>query len=169
MNVEKRNQQFIDKLHPKIRDAVKYALIIINDPSKLGSGRSRAVITFGLRTFAEQQALYDQGRSKPGQIVTNAKPGQSFHNYGLAIDIALWVDDKVMSWDTKADFNQNNVADWMEVVGVMKNAGLDWGGDWRTFKDLPHFQLNEKQCPPWQVLKQLVDKKKVDKDGYVIF
>lgn len=100
------------------------------------------VITQGLRTIAEQDALYAQGRTKPGQIVTNAKGGTSYHNYGLAVDFALLLNDgKQVSWDTKLDVDKNGVSDWMEVVEEAKKLGFEWGGEWRTFKDLPHLQM----------------------------
>lgn len=88
----------------------------------------------GLRTNAQQQALYDQGRSTPGNIVTNAKPGTSYHNYGLAIDFFLVTEDgKHSMWSV------NN--DWLEVAKIGKSLGFEWGGDWTKFKDYPHLQL----------------------------
>ncbi|MCY8232344.1 peptidoglycan-binding protein [Priestia endophytica] len=89
-------------------------------------------VTQGLRTFAEQNALYEQGRTKPGKIVTNARGGQSIHNYGLAFDIAIFDDNQNAVW-TGNDYNR---------VGKLGQQllGLEWGGAWRSFKDLPHFQ-----------------------------
>ncbi|MBY9078319.1 M15 family metallopeptidase [Paenibacillus sp. HN-1] len=100
------------------------------------------VITQGLRTIAEQDALYAQGRTKPGQIVTNAKGGYSYHNFGVAIDFALLLPDGSVSWDTKRDGDGDGVADWSEVVADAKRIGWEWGGDWTSFKDLPHFQMD---------------------------
>ncbi|ETT41444.1 L-alanyl-D-glutamate peptidase [Paenibacillus sp. FSL R7-269] len=100
------------------------------------------IIVQGLRTIAEQDALYAQGRSKPGQIVTNAKGGYSNHNFGVAIDFALLTNDgRSVSWDTKLDGNRNGKADWNEVVAIAKALGFTWGGDWKTFVDLPHFEM----------------------------
>jgi len=100
------------------------------------------VITQGLRTFAEQNALYEQGRTKPGNIVTNARGGYSNHNFGVAIDFALLTNDgRAVSWDTKLDGNRNGKADWNEVVTLAKALGFTWGGDWKTFLDLPHFEM----------------------------
>lgn len=100
------------------------------------------VITQGLRTIAEQDALYAQGRSKPGSIVTNAKGGYSYHNFGLAVDFALLLPNgSSVSWDMNRDYNENNIKDWIEVVEEAKKLGFDWGGDWTSFKDYPHFQL----------------------------
>ncbi|OME59494.1 M15 family metallopeptidase [Paenibacillus odorifer] len=100
------------------------------------------VITQGLRTIAEQDALYAQGRAKPGSIVTNAKGGYSYHNFGLAVDFALLLPNgSSVSWDMNRDYNGNNIKDWIEVVEEAKKLGFDWGGDWTSFKDYPHFQM----------------------------
>ena len=100
------------------------------------------LITQGLRTIAEQDALYAQGRTKPGSIVTNAKGGYSYHNYGLAVDFALLLPNgSSVSWDMNRDYNGNNIKDWIEVVEEAKKLGFEWGGDWTTFKDYPHFQM----------------------------
>lgn len=100
------------------------------------------VITQGLRTIAEQNALYAQGRTKPGPIVTNAKGGTSYHNYGLAFDFAILLPNgKSLSWDMKRDGDKDKTADWQEVVQEGKRMGLEWGGDWTSFKDASHFQM----------------------------
>lgn len=99
------------------------------------------VITQGLRTIAEQDGLYAQGRTKPGQIVTNARGGYSYHNFGVAIDFALLLPNGGVSWDTKRDGDGDGIADWDEVVTQAKRIGWDWGGDWRSFTDLPHFEM----------------------------
>lgn len=100
------------------------------------------VITQGLRTIAEQDTLYAQGRTAAGSIVTNAKGGYSNHNFGVAVDFALLTNDgRSVSWDTKIDGNRNGKADWNEVVAIAKALGFTWGGDWKTFLDLPHFEM----------------------------
>lgn len=90
------------------------------------------IITQGLRTVEEQNELYAQGRTKPGKIVTNAKGGYSYHNYGLAFDFAVLNDDGSVNW--KVD------EQWKRVGAIGKSLGLEWGGDWKDFKDYPHFQ-----------------------------
>lgn len=98
--------------------------------------------THTLRTFAEQDALYAQGRTKSGKVVTKAKAGQSYHNYGLAIDITLLSEDgKSLIWDLKHDGKDLGVApDWLEVAEEFKKRGWVWGGDFKRFKDYPHFE-----------------------------
>lgn len=101
------------------------------------------VITQGLRTIAEQNTLYAQGRSKPGAIVTNARGGYSYHNFGLAVDFALLLPDgRQVSWDMKRDGDGDGTADWAEVVRQAKALGFEWGGDWSGFKDYPHLQMD---------------------------
>lgn len=100
------------------------------------------LITQGLRTIAEQDTLYAQGRTKPGAVVTNARGGYSYHNYGLAVDFALLLPNgSSVSWDMCRDGNNNLIADWQEVVLEAKALGFEWGGDWSSFKDYPHFQM----------------------------
>ncbi|MGE6227644.1 M15 family metallopeptidase [Paenibacillus chitinolyticus] len=101
------------------------------------------VITQGLRTFAEQNALYAQGRyGDKRPIVTNAKGGESYHNYGVAIDFALLLPDgKNVSWDMRRDGDGDLQCDWLEVVEEAKKLGFQWGGDWISFKDSPHFEM----------------------------
>ena len=139
---------------------------IVNLVDKALTGRADCRITFTLRTFAEQDALYQQGRTKPGPKVTNAKAGQSLHNYGVALDFALIIDGKVASWDAKKDWDGDKQSDWMEVVTIFKRHGWEWGGDWRTFKDMPHFQKTFGYT--WQKLLALKKAGKVDKEGYVL-
>lgn len=96
------------------------------------------VITQTLRTFEEQDKLYAQGRTEPGNIVTNARGGDSYHNYGLAFDFALLHGTNI-SWDTKVDVNDNEIPDFTDVGLMGESIGLTWGGRWK-FMDLPHFQ-----------------------------
>lgn len=93
-------------------------------------------ITQGLRTTAEQDKLYAQGRTEPGNIVTQVRGGGSYHNYGLAVDFVLVKG----GYDMKYDGNGNNHPDWLEVANIGKALGFEWGGDWAKFKDYPHFQ-----------------------------
>lgn len=84
------------------------------------------------RSSAEQDRLYAQGRTVAGNIVTNAKGGQSFHNHRVAYDICPLVNGK-LDWSADGLF-------W--AIGYYgKQVGLEWGGDFPNIKDLPHFQL----------------------------
>lgn len=116
----------VSKLEPVIQPKVE---------ALLNAARAEGIelrVTQGLRTMEEQQALYDQGRTKPGPIVTNAKPGSSWHNFGLAFDVAVMKDGKP-TWPA-------DEALWQKIGALGKAQGLTWGGDFKNFPDRPHFQ-----------------------------
>lgn len=91
-------------------------------------------IYMALRTWDEQAELYSQGRTKPGKIITNAKAGYSWHNFALAYDCVEIKDGKAI-WD-----NTN----WNKIGELGKQCDLEWGGDWKSFKDRPHFEWHPK-------------------------
>lgn len=88
------------------------------------------VVTDEYRTHAEQDALYAQGRTKPGKIVTQAKGGESLHNWRVAFDVAF---------STKNGISYTGP--WDVLGEVAEALGLEWGGYWITFVDQPHFQF----------------------------
>lgn len=90
------------------------------------------IITQTLRTKAEQDGLYAQGRSKSGNIVTNCRYPQSLHCWGVAFDFAVMIGGKV-NWTHLDSYNA--------VGSLGKSLGLVWGGDWKNFVDRPHFEL----------------------------
>jgi peptidoglycan L-alanyl-D-glutamate endopeptidase CwlK len=150
-------KQRIEKLHPNIRQEVTN---IITEIDQALTGRAKIRISQGLRTNAEQDALYAIGRTIAGKIVTNSKGGQSVHNYGFAVDIVLIIDGKA-SWDIKKDWDGDRVSDWDECVKIFAKHGWSWGGSWKRFKDFPHFEkigFNN-----WRVLQNLTK----NKDGYI--
>jgi peptidoglycan L-alanyl-D-glutamate endopeptidase CwlK len=100
------------------------------------------VITDDFRSAEEQDKLYARGRTAEGTIVTHVEGGESYHNYGLAIDFALLLKDGTVVWDLKRDDNKNGKSDWMEVVTIGKELGFEWGGDWYGFKDYPHLEMD---------------------------
>lgn len=142
--MDKITLERIELLHPKLRDEARE---IYKEICERLTGKAFCRFAFTLRTFAEQDAIYAQGRTKPGQIVTYARGGQSYHNYGLAIDIVL-VEDKdgdgkyeSASWDFKKDFDGDGKADFEEIDFVFSSYG--WTGLYKSDGkrwDLPHFQ-----------------------------
>ncbi|ENH96451.1 peptidoglycan L-alanyl-D-glutamate endopeptidase CwlK [Gracilibacillus halophilus YIM-C55.5] len=124
------------ELHPKVGQATEK---LIKQSEDIGIS---IIITDGLRSVEEQNAIYEQGRSQEGKIVTYAKGGESYHNYGLAVDFALEPSDGQVIWDTEYDGNSNGQSDWMEVVDIAKSLGFSWGGDFSRFKDYPHLQMD---------------------------
>lgn len=91
----------------------------------------RPFITDAYRTYDEQAALYAKGRTVPGLIVTNAGPGDSWHNHRLAVDIGLLDSENRLTY---------NGIDMVGRIGT--NLGLTWGGSWRGFQDKPHFEFH---------------------------
>lgn len=156
--MDKITLQRIELLHPAIRDEVRG--IYCNEIVPALSGRATCRFAYTLRTFHEQNELFALGRTKlfddTGKrlgVVTKAKGGQSIHNYGLALDIVLIVDGKSASWQTAVDYDGDGKADWIEVAGIFKKHGWTWGGDWKSFKDAPHFEK-----PLGYTWQQLLDK-----------
>jgi peptidoglycan L-alanyl-D-glutamate endopeptidase CwlK len=165
---DQKTLERIELLHPKVREEARE---IYDEICKVLTGKAICRFAFTMRTFAEQDALFAQGRTKPGPKVTNAKGGMSYHNYGLAIDIVLLVDRdgngtfESAAWDTKTDFDGDKVADWMEIVRIFKEHGWAWGGDWK-FNDPPHFEKTFGKSV--RELNALHTAKKVDKNNYVL-
>ncbi|WP_430101403.1 M15 family metallopeptidase [Peribacillus simplex] len=124
-----------DELNPIVADKKDELIQLANDKG------IPVIITAGFRSLAEQNELYEKGRLSTGNIVTNAKGGESLHNFGLAIDFALLNKQGEAIWDMGYDGNDNGKSDWMEVVTIAKGLGFDWGGDWTGFKDYPHLQM----------------------------
>lgn len=92
----------------------------------------------GLRTFVQQDALYAQGRTTPGRIVTDARGGYSAHNFGYACDLDPF---KLGVPDWAADDPE-----WQAMLSKALTCGLSEGALWREFPDRPHFYLSE--LPP---------------------
>lgn len=91
------------------------------------------LITSTYRDNESQDALYAQGRTKPGKIVTNAKGGQSAHNYRVAFDFVPLNERGECLW--------NDTKRFKEMGALGKSVGLDWAGDWVSFKEMAHFQV----------------------------
>jgi len=116
---DSKTAYYLNKLHPKIRKRAKEFLKKADDEGiKLN-------ITSSFRTLAEQTKLYNQGRTTGGNIVTGAKAGQSFHNYGLAFDVV-----------PSEGYNSNK---WNKIGALGESFGFEWGGRWSK-PDKPHFQ-----------------------------
>lgn len=126
----------VDGLHPTVAEAA--------NTLKLRAAEKGILIriTDGYRSSEAQDELYSQGRTEPGQVVTYAKGGESYHNHGLAIDYVLLDSSGNASWDVERDANGNGKSDWVEVADIGKELGFTWGGDWDDFVDYPHLQMD---------------------------
>lgn len=120
---------------------------VIDEMALLGH---RVRITEGYRTFERQGELYAQGRTKPGPIVTNAKPGESLHNYGVAIDFVF----------VKEGYNASKEL-WETLGKTGEKQGFRWGGRWQGFVDRPHFELT------FNYSLKAFQQGKVDKKRYI--
>jgi LysM repeat protein len=133
--------QRLDRLHPAVRTRGA-ALLELCSHSGLA-----ILVSQGMRTWEEQDALYAKGRTipplGPKYFVTRARGGQSYHNFGLAFDIV------VLDAVTKAGWDDDHPG-WRMAGALGKSVGLEWGGGWAKLKDLPHYQytggLSLPQC-----------------------
>jgi peptidoglycan L-alanyl-D-glutamate endopeptidase CwlK len=121
-----------------------FAEQLIRFESELQKANLPFFLFMGLRTFEDQDTLYSQGRTAPGKIVTNARGGDSWHNYGLAADYVLDSQpDKPglqWSWDLKADLNHTGHSMWRDMAEIAAKCGLEPGYFWAKFPDAPHVQ-----------------------------
>ncbi len=129
--LDPRSAEAVATLLPAAQRAARRFLAEAND-GQLGAGITVKIIC-GTRSYAEQTALFAQGRTTHGPIVTNAPAGYSNHNFGIAFDIGIF--------DRGAYLEDSPLYATAGALGRIQ--GLEWGGDWASFRDEPHFQL------PW--------------------
>jgi peptidoglycan LD-endopeptidase CwlK len=141
--LDARSERCLASLHARVRPLAR-ALV---EQSRTRLGLDVRIIS-GTRTFAEQDALFAKGRREPGPRVTNAIGGYSNHNFGLAFDVGIFDEDERYI-DDQADLGlieRSKVSRCYGAVGAVGTGlGLEWGGDWKSFADEPHFQLR----PEW--------------------
>lgn len=130
----KRTLENLAGLNRKFRAQVEKFLIAA-EPICEHHGITIEVIS-GLRSWAQQAALYAQGRTKPGPIVTKARPGSSWHNYGLAIDLGLFAGGKYL--DSADPKRADRI--YRELGALAATRGIEWAGTWKSFPEGPHFQ-----------------------------
>ena len=136
----------IKTAHPKIRLQLEKDYIECNNLLPNGV---RLRFAYVYRSPEEQEKLFKQLPK-----VTNAKPWQSIHQYGLAFDYVIMLDkDNNRSFES-IDWNANSEYHKI-VVNFFKKKGYQWGGDWK-FKDYPHFQIDFGLT--WQQMKAKIDK-----------
>jgi peptidoglycan L-alanyl-D-glutamate endopeptidase CwlK len=129
--VDARSEENIATLHPRLQPIAR---ALIAAAARRGMNFK---ITSGTRTFAEQDALYEQGRTEPGKRVTNARGGSSNHNYGIAFDVTEFeADNRTPIYDGP---------NYRKLSLFGKELGLFWGGDWTSPVDEPHYELR----PAW--------------------
>lgn len=142
----------LESVHPELAKRIHQLANLLSFP---------LVITQGLRTYDQQMTLYNQGRTAPGKIVTNAKPEQSAHCFLYAVDVAP-SDGHSIDWNGRDE-------KWTEILAKAKTCNLAEGAEWRTFPDQPHLYLSELPATPddemvqalreggLQAVRQLID------------
>ena len=126
--MDDRSEKAIATLLPQVQP---YARALVKKAAQHGI---TIKVIAGLRTYEEQNELFAQGRTKPGRIVTNARGGFSNHNFGIAFDVGVFEGASYLGESPK-----------YKAVGALGlDLGLEWGGNWKTFLDEPHFQLRPK-------------------------
>ena len=123
------NSRDLDDLLPVVKEKA------INFIAKCKAENIELLVTSTYRDSESQSALFAQGRTTLGKIVTNARAGKSFHNWRVAFDIVPLVNGKAV-WDTK---NENAIL-WKRIGAIGIECGLEWAGNWVSFKEFPHFQ-----------------------------
>lgn len=110
-------------------------------------------VTQALRSWSQQDALYAQGRTTPGNIVTNCPGGHSYHNFGLAVDCAP---DDPSQPGYQPDWNASHPT-WKRMEAIGQSLGMDSGATWRSFPDAPHFQISGRfpEGSPSEEVRQL--------------
>jgi len=120
-----KNSRDISELNPET------AALCREFVAECAKHRIEVLITSTYRDFESQNALYAQGRTTPGRIVTNAKGGYSWHNFRCAFDFCPIVHGKAQ-WNDRALFRR--------CGEIGKALGLEWAGDWVKFKEYAHLQ-----------------------------
>jgi peptidoglycan L-alanyl-D-glutamate endopeptidase CwlK len=122
------NSRDIEALYPAVKEKAK-ELIELCKKEKID-----LIITSTFRDNESQNRLYAQGRTIKGKKVTNAKGGQSYHNYRVAFDVLPIVAGKAV-------WSSNKL--WKKIGELGMSIGLEWGGNWQSIHDLPHFQYTQ--------------------------
>lgn len=132
--VSPRNEKAISKLHPLVQNRIRQFIAAVYKKHKI-----QLVIVQDYRTYAQQDAYYAQGRTKPGKIITKARGGYSNHNFALAVDVFPIWEDGQLHMAQKDD--AKNIEILTKISSLASNYGLEWGGNWKSMYDPPHFQL----------------------------
>lgn len=124
------NSRDLNELFPSVADKARKMIALCKEQG------IDLLVTSTYRDKESQNALYAQGRTTAGKRVTNAKGGQSFHNWRVAFDVVPMRNGKPVWGTSGADLEL-----WKKVGTIGKAVGLEWAGEWRTFKEYPHFQF----------------------------
>lgn len=135
------NARDLNNLHPKVKELAEIFLTKANQLVNPQGYQIKVIST--LRTLAEQKEIYAQGRTKPGKIVSNAIPGRSCHNWGVAFDVGVF-QDKIYCDGGSVEQQRKAEEIHKLISNTAKSIGLFWGGDFTKPKDYPHYQYTGK-------------------------
>jgi len=153
--IDERSAKNVATLHHKVQQLFRNWIAECQVLAKVYGYEYKAIS--GNRTWDEQAKLYSQGRTTAGKIVTNARPGYSNHNFGLAVDMGVFKDGKYLD----AARPSESEAFHRKAADIAKKYDIEWGGDWKTFKDFPHFE--------YKIGKTLAQMRDLIKEGKDIF
>jgi peptidoglycan L-alanyl-D-glutamate endopeptidase CwlK len=146
--LDERSSKNVATLHSKVQQVFKNWIAECQIMAAAHGYEYKAIS--GNRTWDEQAKIYAQGRTSPGKIVTNAKPGYSNHNYGIAVDMGVFKDGKYLDGLKPAEAE----AFHNKAAVIAEKYNIEWGGNWKSFKDYPHFEY--KTGKTLSQLRQLV-------------
>jgi len=132
--LDERSAKNVVTLHTKVQQLFRNWILECQILAKAHGYEYKAIS--GNRTWEEQAKIYAQGRTAPGKIVTNAKPGFSNHNYGIAVDMGVFKDGKYLDGSKPSEAE----AFHRKAATIAEKYGIEWGGSWKSFKDYPHFE-----------------------------
>jgi peptidoglycan L-alanyl-D-glutamate endopeptidase CwlK len=158
-HVDERSERSIATLLAEVKPFARSLVL------KAAEAGVKIKVISGTRTYAEQDALYAKGRNangvvvRPREVVTNAKGGQSNHNFGIAFDVGVFEGSSYLGDSPK-----------YKAVGVLgEQLGLEWGGNWTSFKDQPHFQLRPGWATGLTEREMLAELRRRKADGRPVF
>lgn len=134
MSFSKRTEENLSSLHASVE--AQFRQFVTEAQAAVQSDGVTIEVISGYRSFKTQAGLFARGRTLPGPKVTNAAPGQSWHNYGLAVDLGLFRGGAYL------DETQPAFADrvYRKIAAVARRFGIEWAGNWKSFQETPHFQ-----------------------------
>lgn len=132
--LDERSAKNVATLHSKVQQLFKNWIAECQILAKAYGYEYKAIS--GNRTWEEQAKIYAQGRTAPGKIVTNARPGYSNHNFGIAVDMGVFKGGKYLDELNPAESETFH----RKAAVVAEKYGIEWGGSWKSFKDYPHFE-----------------------------
>lgn len=152
IGLDERSAKHVATLHTKVQQAFRDFILECQILAKAHGYEYKAIS--GNRTWQEQAKIYAQGRTSPGKIVTNAKPGYSNHNFGLAVDMGVFKDGKYLDASKPSEAESFH----RKAAAIAEKYNIEWGGNWIRIKDYPHFEYRTGKS--MSLLRQLVNEGK---------